>query len=243
MAEQPDILARHIRDAAERALPRRRTRRNGSSSSTRYCHCWSSQRQRVGRPSPIDVAGPARWTGHPAESTIRPATPLSNAALLTNARGEPSLGAELRAELVTADEVDLLCAFVKWHGLRILEAQFADSGDGACRCGSSPRPTWEPPSARRWTGWSGVRRRGQDPVRRDANPAARQGVAVPPANGVRHRLRRIVESVPRGPAGRRGVERSAVPRRHADPDGQVRATFDTYWNDGSFEPYDPDQGP
>jgi superfamily II DNA or RNA helicase/HKD family nuclease len=53
----------------------------------------------------------------------RPATPFSDAALMTNARNEPTLAAELRAELVSADHVDLLCAFVKWQGLRLLEDQ------------------------------------------------------------------------------------------------------------------------
>lgn len=36
------------------------------------------------------------------------------AALLTNAFGEPSIGHEVRSELDSADQVDLLCAFVKW---------------------------------------------------------------------------------------------------------------------------------
>src|SRR5690606_37125642 len=40
---------------------------------------------------------------------------------LTNAPDEPRLGSELRRELDTADRVDLLCAFIKWHGLRWLE--------------------------------------------------------------------------------------------------------------------------
>lgn len=53
----------------------------------------------------------------------RPATPLSDAALMTNARNEPTLAAELRAELASADHVDLLCAFVKWQGLRLLERE------------------------------------------------------------------------------------------------------------------------
>ena len=42
---------------------------------------------------------------------------------MTNARHEPTLAAELRAELASADHVDLLCAFVKWQGLRLLEDQ------------------------------------------------------------------------------------------------------------------------
>lgn len=57
----------------------------------------------------------------PGVYTIRPATPLSDTALITNSPEDPNLGFELRAELATADRIDLLCAFVKWHGLRVLE--------------------------------------------------------------------------------------------------------------------------
>lgn len=56
----------------------------------------------------------------------RPQVPLSRPALLTNSHQDPKLGAELRAELATADRVDLLCAFVKFYGLRVLEAQLAE---------------------------------------------------------------------------------------------------------------------
>ncbi|MFJ8024362.1 DUF3427 domain-containing protein [Streptomyces sp. NPDC096311] len=57
----------------------------------------------------------------PGVFAIRPGIPLSDTALITNSPEDPSLGFELRAELATADRVDLLCAFVKWHGLRIIE--------------------------------------------------------------------------------------------------------------------------
>ncbi|HRW18394.1 MAG TPA: DEAD/DEAH box helicase family protein [Dermatophilaceae bacterium] len=60
--------------------------------------------------------------GVPARSVEHPATPLSDAALLTNAPNDPQLGSELRSELRTANRVDLLMAFVKWHGLRVLES-------------------------------------------------------------------------------------------------------------------------
>ncbi|MEV0230931.1 DUF3427 domain-containing protein [Nonomuraea sp. NPDC050786] len=56
----------------------------------------------------------------------RPLTSLSEAALLTNAREDPNLAHELAAELASADRVDLLCAFVKWSGLRILEKPLAE---------------------------------------------------------------------------------------------------------------------
>ncbi|MEW2547175.1 DUF3427 domain-containing protein [Streptomyces sp. NPDC047002] len=65
----------------------------------------------------------------PGVYEVRPATPLSDAALLTNAPEDPSLGFELRAELATANRVDLLCAFVKWHGIRLLESSLRSARD------------------------------------------------------------------------------------------------------------------
>ena len=59
----------------------------------------------------------------------RPAVPMSRPALLTNATSDPKLGSELRAELATADHVDLLCAFIKWYGLRVLEAELKGLAD------------------------------------------------------------------------------------------------------------------
>ncbi len=59
----------------------------------------------------------------------RPQVPLSQPALLTNSHSDPKLGAELRAELATADRVDLLCAFVKWYGVRVLETQLTERRD------------------------------------------------------------------------------------------------------------------
>jgi superfamily II DNA or RNA helicase/HKD family nuclease len=49
-----------------------------------------------------------------------PATPYSQSDLLVNAEGQPNVGSELRAELATADSVDLICAFVIWSGVRHL---------------------------------------------------------------------------------------------------------------------------
>ncbi len=57
----------------------------------------------------------------PGVYALRPLTPLSETSLITNSSDDPSLGAELRAELATADRIDLLCAFVKWYGIRVLE--------------------------------------------------------------------------------------------------------------------------
>ena len=49
-----------------------------------------------------------------------PATPFSQSDLLVNAEGQPNIGSELKAELASADRVDLICAFVIWSGVRQL---------------------------------------------------------------------------------------------------------------------------
>lgn len=50
----------------------------------------------------------------------RPTGRLGETTLLTNARGDASIGAEVGAELRTADSVDLVCAFIRWTGLRTI---------------------------------------------------------------------------------------------------------------------------
>ncbi|MCG5434934.1 DUF3427 domain-containing protein [Micromonospora foliorum] len=64
----------------------------------------------------------------PAEPTFpqRPTTPLSTGALLVNGRHQPRIGHEVNHEMASADRVDLLCAFIKWYGLRIVESAIRD---------------------------------------------------------------------------------------------------------------------
>ncbi|MFK3980913.1 DUF3427 domain-containing protein [Micromonospora sp. NPDC050397] len=52
---------------------------------------------------------------------VRPRTPLSSGALLVNGRHQPRIGHEVATEMASADQVDLLCAFIKWYGLRLVE--------------------------------------------------------------------------------------------------------------------------
>jgi len=57
-------------------------------------------------------------------SFARPETPLSISSLLTGQGADPPLEHELRAELLTADRVDILVSFIKWSGLRLLVPAF-----------------------------------------------------------------------------------------------------------------------
>jgi hypothetical protein len=52
----------------------------------------------------------------------RPIVPLSASDLLVNARGEPGVGHALQQKILSADSIDVLCAFVRWNGLRLLES-------------------------------------------------------------------------------------------------------------------------
>ena len=59
------------------------------------------------------------------EATTRPLIPLADGTLLINAPREPSVGLALQAECPSADRIDLLCAFIKWSGLRLLQEQLS----------------------------------------------------------------------------------------------------------------------
>ncbi len=54
---------------------------------------------------------------HPIE---RPLTPLLDTTILTNAPGEPVVAHELRAEVPSADAVDIVMAFIRFSGVRSL---------------------------------------------------------------------------------------------------------------------------
>lgn len=123
-ADQPEVLARHIRDVTLRAL------RQEKNSDRRVAIVnglveilGASEDSLVTARQLLAVAAPS-VPGSVVRSLLeRPSTPLSDAALLTNATGEPGIGHEIRAELASADRVDVIMAFVKWYGLRLFEDQ------------------------------------------------------------------------------------------------------------------------
>lgn len=60
-----------------------------------------------------------------AVSPPRPRLPLSSSDLIVNGHHDVSLGPEVRRELASADRVDLLCSFLKWSGLRLVHDELA----------------------------------------------------------------------------------------------------------------------
>lgn len=49
-----------------------------------------------------------------------PVIPLSQSDLLVNARSEPRVGSVLEKEIESADRIDLIVAFIRWSGLRLI---------------------------------------------------------------------------------------------------------------------------
>ncbi|MGW8884356.1 DUF3427 domain-containing protein [Streptomyces sp. NPDC055749] len=126
----PHVLSRHIGNTVRQVLQRLSPAEQVLAAN----HILESLNTIEGATQWVDlvVDGPRQLLAvaeqeAPGVYAIRPATPLSDTALITNSPEDPSLGFELRAELATADRVDLLCAFVKWHGLRVLEQSLASA--------------------------------------------------------------------------------------------------------------------
>jgi len=124
-AEQPSLLSRHVARAVERAL-------HSTKDPVRRLELVNSLVSLTHQERDLLPEGPRRLlgVGHlpgpglpPPLTSIRPATPLAEAALLTNSEDDPKLGPEVKAELASADRVDLLCAFIMWPGLRVLDAE------------------------------------------------------------------------------------------------------------------------
>ncbi|WP_415951995.1 DUF3427 domain-containing protein [Streptomyces sp. KLOTTS4A1] len=121
----PHVLARHVGEAVHQALLGMKVDEQVTLANQVLASLASAASKAVPVEQSI-ASGPRQLLAlaeqeAPGVYAMRPLTPLSETALITNAPEDPNLGAELRAELATADRIDLLCAFVKWHGLRVME--------------------------------------------------------------------------------------------------------------------------
>lgn len=124
-AEAHAILARHVGEAVARAL----RELPSEDRLTKQVELTNELLQALGvgddavaiPPEVLQSIQPI--TGIPAndQPLTSPLVPLSDSDLLVNARGEPSLAHALGHEIPSADSIDLLCAFVRWHGIRVLE--------------------------------------------------------------------------------------------------------------------------
>lgn len=242
-ADQPHVLARYVYAEVVRALAAVKDPERRVALVNRITEQLSDARDDVLTP-PTQLL---RLTARPGPGVTtyertRPSTPLSDSALLTNSKGEPSLGTELKAEIDTSDEVDLLCAFVKWHGLRLLEPELdrLRLRDAPLRVitttymgateraaldrlvrdfGAQIKVQYDSQRTRLHAkAWLFRRKTGFDTSYVGSSNLSRAALL----DGVEWNVRLSRVSTP------------ALLEKFA-------ATFDTYWNDPSFERYDPER--
>jgi superfamily II DNA or RNA helicase/HKD family nuclease len=241
-ADLPRVLARHVFESAVRAFESADGTEARLELANRVIASLNEHRQKVLSPPKellrvVPLAGPGVVT----YDDVRPSTPLSEAALLTNAKSEPNLGPEIKTEIATADHVDLLCAFVRWAGLRLLDPELRRLKERGGRLRVITTT---------YTG--STERKALDKLVRDYGAEVRVQY-----DAVRTRLHAKAWMFRRNTGFDTAYVGSSNLTQTAMLDGvewNVRlsriataslldkfdATFDTYWNDSAFQLYDPD---
>jgi superfamily II DNA or RNA helicase/HKD family nuclease len=237
-AEMTEVLADHLEEVAVQvlsSLPLERRLVVANEILKRLADESSGMGNRESLPAEPRML----WSVGPV--TARPQNPLRRADLLINARGEPALHEELDAEFASADRVDLLCAFIKWQGVRLL----LDGIEKHCTSGRQLRVIT--------TTYVGAteRRAVDELVRRGAEVKISYETRTTRLHAKAWLFRRNT-GWDTGYVGSSNLSRSALVdglewnvRLSSGDTPQLlqkfAATFDSYWTDPRFETYNPDR--
>jgi superfamily II DNA or RNA helicase/HKD family nuclease len=244
-ADAPHVLARHMALWLQRAL----AALPDAEKRLELCHeVFASMERAVPKlqagdeaklelnqllslviPDPLSVVAPP----------LRPGLPLSELALLVNARGEHRIGDEIEREMASADRVDLLCAFLIWSGyvrmksafekllrdrqrpLRILTTAYCGATerrvlDELSRMGAEIRISYDTRRTRLHAkAWLFQRETGFHTAYVGSSNLSAPALT----EGLEWNVRLS------------SVESASVLEK-------FRTTFESYWQDGEFEPYD-----
>lgn len=240
--DEPHVLAGHLAEVVRRRLEVIKDRNERRDLVNRVLDAVDAS-ETVPSPTRLLAVERRRPGALPSAPryTVRPHAPLAEAALLTNAHGEPSLQSEILGELPSADEVDLLCAFVKWTGVRILKPGLA-----------TLRERGVPLRVVTTTYMGATEREALDRLVRELGAEVRIQFDVQRTrlHAKAWMFRRhsgfstayVGSSNLSHSALLDGVEWNVRLSQQANPAllAKFAATFDTYWDDPSFEPYQPD---
>jgi superfamily II DNA or RNA helicase/HKD family nuclease len=182
---------------------------------------------------------PVSLTPADNREVIAPLVPLSDSDLLVNARGEPSLAHALAHEIPSSDSIDLLCAFVRWHGIRVLEEQLR----AHCRAGRPLRiitTVYTGSTERKALDWL-VSLGANVKVSYDTMSTRLHAKAWLFRRATGYSTAYIGSSNLSKSALIDGVEWNVRLSEVTSPDilGKFDATFDTYWQSPEYQDYDP----
>jgi superfamily II DNA or RNA helicase len=244
----PHVMARHIGEAVGQRLAQLPAADRVKVANRILEALATASTPESGNADPVNaiVEGPRQLLTLakqevPGVYALRPLTPLSETSLITNSPEDLSLGAELRAELATADRIDLLCAFVKWYGIRVLE----DSLRAARERGVPIRVITT-------TYIGATDRHALDRLVRDFGATVKVNYEIRStrlhAKAWLFRRKTGFDTAYVGSSNLSkaalldGLEWNVRLSSVATPAvlNKFEATFDAYWNDTAFETYDPD---
>ena len=132
------ILARHIHDQARKRIAdvptsvvdRRRAQVQIANRVLESLAPYTTDRETTDAidPSALLLLGVDEPLGtHPPRDPVaRPGVPLRDSVLLVNGHKDLQIGTQVALEIQSANPVDLLCAFVRFAGLRLIRQQLAD---------------------------------------------------------------------------------------------------------------------
>jgi superfamily II DNA or RNA helicase/HKD family nuclease len=174
-----------------------------------------------------------------ATEPTRPETPLRDTILFTNSPTEPNLASEIGKEMASADRVDALIAFVKWSGLRLIADRITDR----LKAGKPLRvitTTYTGVTERRALDWL-VEQGADVKVAYDARATRLHAKAWLFERDTGFDTAWIGSSNLSKSALVDGLEWNVRASRVTSPDivDKFTATFESYWSDDHFEPYNP----
>jgi len=236
LEDEPHIFARHVASAVERHLTGIRDSESRVAAVNSFLSALQdAEGDDLLRP---DLLTSLRLSGQ--EAPRRPATPLSDVALLTNTRDEPNMASEIARELASADRVDLLCAFIRFAGIAVISREL-----------ERLRARGVPLRVVTTTYRGATERRAIDDLvnKYGADVRIRYETASTRLHAKAWLFRRD-SGFDTGYVGSSNLSRSAMVdglewnvriSSVATPalTRKFEATFDTYWGDGAFKPYNP----
>ncbi len=169
----------------------------------------------------------------------RPDTPLAFGALLTGTRQDPALVSQLKKEIASCDEIDILCSFIRWSGIVILREAFEEFSK---RKKSNLRiitTSYMGATETKAIEYLNSLPNTQIKVSYDTKRTRLHAKAYLFERKTGFSCAYVGSSNISGAALTDGLEWNVKISQYEQPYQweKVKATFDTYWNDGEFELY------